>query len=351
MHALEKEMAPHSSILDWRIPGTEEPGGLPSMGSHRVGRDWSDLAAAALLTRNSWRSAELQRKEAQTSLLSDCNSKDYVLLFSRSVVSNSFRFPGVQNAKLLYPSLSPGVCFNLCSSDHCYFCRKPDPGAAPVQRLPLWTNRLCSLRGERPLLLRWGSYRTVGTSHPLPPTTHTGSGHLPGHRPIVPFLSPQTADSSAWWTGAVAAPGEWRSLTRAPGAPSVMTAGTWMMPTWCAGSWAVEKPSMPRDLLTSGQDQGPSGWMTWTAEEMSPTCGGALPGAGGSMTADTSRTRGSSAQVCAAHCPQAGGGAGPWKTGFWALRERCRKDQRRRLPPMEPVFPADVKMRCFHFLL
>ena len=46
-HALEKEMATHSSILAWRIPGTAEPGGLPAMGSHRVGHDSSDLAAAA----------------------------------------------------------------------------------------------------------------------------------------------------------------------------------------------------------------------------------------------------------------------------------------------------------------
>ena len=38
-HALEKEMATHSSILAWRIPGAGEPGGLPSMGSHRVGHD------------------------------------------------------------------------------------------------------------------------------------------------------------------------------------------------------------------------------------------------------------------------------------------------------------------------
>ena len=45
-HALEKEMATHSSVLAWRIPGTGEPGGPPSMGSHRVGHDWSDLAAA-----------------------------------------------------------------------------------------------------------------------------------------------------------------------------------------------------------------------------------------------------------------------------------------------------------------
>ena len=46
-HALEKEMATHSSVLPWRIPGTGEPGGLPSMGSHRVGHDRSELAAAA----------------------------------------------------------------------------------------------------------------------------------------------------------------------------------------------------------------------------------------------------------------------------------------------------------------
>ena len=47
-HALEKEMATHSSVLAWRIPGTGKPGGLPSLGSHRVGHDWSDLAAAAV---------------------------------------------------------------------------------------------------------------------------------------------------------------------------------------------------------------------------------------------------------------------------------------------------------------
>ena len=46
-HALEKEMATHSSVLAWRIPGTGEPHGLLSMGSHRVRHDWSDLAAVA----------------------------------------------------------------------------------------------------------------------------------------------------------------------------------------------------------------------------------------------------------------------------------------------------------------
>ena len=46
-HALEKEMAAHSSVLAWRIPGMGEPDGLPSVGSHRVRHDWSDVAAAA----------------------------------------------------------------------------------------------------------------------------------------------------------------------------------------------------------------------------------------------------------------------------------------------------------------
>ena len=47
-HAVEKEMATHSSVLAWRIPETGELGGLPSLGSHRVWHDWSDLAAAAV---------------------------------------------------------------------------------------------------------------------------------------------------------------------------------------------------------------------------------------------------------------------------------------------------------------
>ena len=47
-HALEKEMATHSSVLAWRIPGMGEPGGLTSMGLHRVGHDQSDLAACQI---------------------------------------------------------------------------------------------------------------------------------------------------------------------------------------------------------------------------------------------------------------------------------------------------------------
>ena len=50
-------MATHSSVLAWRILGTGEPGGLPSMGSHRVGHDCSDLAAAAAADRKNKRKA------------------------------------------------------------------------------------------------------------------------------------------------------------------------------------------------------------------------------------------------------------------------------------------------------
>ena len=46
-HTLEKEMTTHSRVPAWRIPGTGEPGGLPSMGLHRVRHDWSDIAVAA----------------------------------------------------------------------------------------------------------------------------------------------------------------------------------------------------------------------------------------------------------------------------------------------------------------
>ena len=47
---MEKEMVTHSSVLAWKIPGTGEPCGLLSMGSHRVGHDWSDLAAEMKLS-------------------------------------------------------------------------------------------------------------------------------------------------------------------------------------------------------------------------------------------------------------------------------------------------------------
>ena len=54
-HALKKEMATHSSVLAQRIPGTGEPGGLPSMGSHRVGHDWSDSSSGSVCKICEWK--------------------------------------------------------------------------------------------------------------------------------------------------------------------------------------------------------------------------------------------------------------------------------------------------------
>ena len=84
-------MATHSSVLAGRIPGMGEPGGLPSMGSHRVGYDWSDLAAAAAAAK-SFSSVQ----------------------FSRSVMSNSLRPHEQQHARLPCPSPIPWAYSNSC---------------------------------------------------------------------------------------------------------------------------------------------------------------------------------------------------------------------------------------------
>ena len=82
-------MAPHSSTLAWKIPWTEEPGGLPSMGSHRVGHDWSDLAAPA------------------------------VQLIC-SVVSDSLCPHGLQHTRPHCSSPTPGVYSNSCPLNQWY---------------------------------------------------------------------------------------------------------------------------------------------------------------------------------------------------------------------------------------
>ena len=79
-------MATHSSVLAWRIPGTGEPGGLPSMGSHRVRHDWSDLAAAAAA--GMWLFV--------------------VCVLSDSVISDSLMLLGREPARLLCPWNFPG---------------------------------------------------------------------------------------------------------------------------------------------------------------------------------------------------------------------------------------------------
>ena len=79
-HALEKEMATHTSVLTWRIPGTGEPGGLLSMGSHRIRHDWSDLAAAAL--ENTMYSEVIRHSVLQMSIMSSWLIILFISLYS-----------------------------------------------------------------------------------------------------------------------------------------------------------------------------------------------------------------------------------------------------------------------------
>ena len=78
-HALEEEMATHSSALAWRIPGTGEPGGLPSMGSHRVGHDWSNLAAATAAVSSSFLDGETEPQKVEYLAQGNAVSKEWTL--------------------------------------------------------------------------------------------------------------------------------------------------------------------------------------------------------------------------------------------------------------------------------
>ena len=132
-HALEKEMATHSSVLAWRTPGTGEPGGLPSMGLHRVGHDWSDLAAAAVavpaeLIKPGWDhwpfnqacsrvpAVPLWRRRA-CSLVMPSQSHDYrsVSLSSPPDPSHSSDAPFLSPINTLNPCLQ-GRGLEICSS-------------------------------------------------------------------------------------------------------------------------------------------------------------------------------------------------------------------------------------------
>ena len=78
-------MAPHSSVLAWRIPGTGEPGGLPSMGLQRVGHDCSNLAAAVVISEE--REEEKEGKESRKSALK-ASKNIGILFFLKWVVGN-----------------------------------------------------------------------------------------------------------------------------------------------------------------------------------------------------------------------------------------------------------------------
>ena len=94
-------MATHSSVLAWRIPGTGESDGLPSMGSHRVGHDWSDLAAAVGM--NSSRDCGLSERTAAPLLLNHCS-----FFLNKKAVKSKTQW---KCFKWSYPEMGMGGCF------------------------------------------------------------------------------------------------------------------------------------------------------------------------------------------------------------------------------------------------
>ena len=133
---MEKEMATHSSVLAWRIPGTGEPGGLLSMGSHRVRHDWSDLAAAL------WDSKCLYCSKNGKGWISKnefvkCNNQVDVLSLSLTL-SLSSSFSKVQNhstylrsAQWFYLGKYPSTMFS--PSDPCKI-----EFPTPTSRVSMW---------------------------------------------------------------------------------------------------------------------------------------------------------------------------------------------------------------------
>lgn len=83
--------------------------------------------------------------------------------------------------------------------------------------------------------------------------------------------------------------GEWRCATMTHGEQCVTTSGTWWMPTWCAGSWAAAWLWQWAPALSLDRAQGPSSWITWTAEETKQTSASAEVCHGVSTTVTTMR--------------------------------------------------------------
>ena len=140
-------MATHSSILAWRIPWTEEPGGLQSMGLQRVGHNWALTYRS--LNRNFFLTAGKSKIKVQVDLVSGGNLLPGSVQFSCSVVSNSLRPHESQHARPACPSPTSGVHSNSCpSSQWCHPASQlsspspPAPNPSQHQGLFQWVNSL-----------------------------------------------------------------------------------------------------------------------------------------------------------------------------------------------------------------
>ena len=102
-HSLEKKMATHSSVLAWRISGTGEPGGLPSMGSHRVRHNWSDSARLYFQICSRCDKHRLKHKYLGKP---ERYIRETEILIRKSHLSSSILFPFSESTKAIYPKAS-----------------------------------------------------------------------------------------------------------------------------------------------------------------------------------------------------------------------------------------------------
>ena len=137
---MEKEKATHSSIHAWKIPWTEEPGGLQSMESQRVGHDWATSVCSS--QSNSHIHTWLMEKP--------------LLLFSHSVVSDSLSPYGLQHARLPCPSLSTRACSNSCPLS--WWCHPTISSCHPLLLMPSIFPSIRVFSNELALHVRWTKY-------------------------------------------------------------------------------------------------------------------------------------------------------------------------------------------------
>ena len=190
---LEKAMAPHSSALAWRIPGTAEPGGLPSMGSHRVGYDWSNLATAGATHPHGVGHSLVILQCAQ----SDTLGKQIGWLAWRHVcVPLAELLPSLGQKVTCLSSLVPQRATQTPAKTQQQVDSRTPRGKAPVARtspglLPSVVNRLDRLPDLSHSGLAFGNPTTVRTSS-------ASFFHCPAASHILPW---QNLQPTSWWGG------------------------------------------------------------------------------------------------------------------------------------------------------